>query len=81
MALNASRALGLEKDDAIDKYDRAYQRQNAALTESSSKINMQLNAIEQLYKVTGCCEVVKDARDAPISMTDAIAKFNEFADK
>ena len=69
---------GLEKDDAIDKMTAAFQRQNEALTESSSKINMQLNAIEQLYKGNkDVVKVVKDARDGTISMNDAIAKFNE----
>lgn len=69
---------GLEKDDAIDKMTAAFQRQNEALTESSSKVNMQLNAIEQLYKGNkDVVKVVQDARNGTISMNEAVQRFNE----
>ncbi|MCM8510899.1 tape measure protein [Acinetobacter bereziniae] len=69
---------GLEKDDAINKMTAAFKLQNEALTESSSKLNMQLNAIEQLYKGNkDVVKVVEDARNGTISMTDAVAKFNQ----
>ncbi|WP_423854131.1 tape measure protein [Acinetobacter guillouiae] len=69
---------GLEKDDAIDDMTASFKRQNEALTESSSKINMQLNAIEQLYKGNkDVVKVVQDARNGTISMNEAVAKFNE----
>ncbi|MDR6542979.1 tape measure domain-containing protein [Acinetobacter bereziniae] len=69
---------GLEKDDAINKMTAAFKLQNEALTESSSKLNMQLNAIEQLYKGNkDVVKVVQDARNGTISMTDAVAKFNQ----
>jgi tape measure domain-containing protein len=69
---------GLEKDDAIDKMTASFERQNKALSESSSKINMQLNAIEQLYKGNKeVVQVVQDARNGTISMTEAVQRFNE----
>lgn len=69
---------GLEKDDAIDKMTAAFQRQNEALTQSSSKVNMQLNAIEQLYKGNkDVVKVVQDARNGTISMNEAVQRFNE----
>jgi len=61
---------GLEKDGAINDMAAAFERQNKALSESSSKINMQLNAIEQLYKGNKeVVQVVQDARNGTISMT------------
>lgn len=69
---------GLEKDEAVSKMTAAFKLQNEALAESSSKINMQLNAIEQLYKGNkDVVQVVQDARNGTISMNDAISKFNE----
>lgn len=69
---------GLEKDGAINDMTSAFERQNKALSESSSKINMQLNAIEQLYKGNkDVVQVVQDARNGTISMTEAIQRFNE----
>lgn len=69
---------GLEKDKAIDDMTASFERQNKALSESSSKINMQLNAIQQLYKGNKeVVQVVEDARNGTISMTDALKKFNE----
>ncbi|RKG37874.1 tape measure protein [Acinetobacter sp. WCHAc060007] len=69
---------GLEKDDAINKMTASFERQNKALSESSSKINMQLNAIEQLYKGNKeVVQVVQDARNGTISMTEAVQRFNE----
>jgi tape measure domain-containing protein len=69
---------GLEKDSAIDKMTASFERQNKALSESSSKINMQLNAIEQLYKGNKeVVQVVQDARNGTISMTEAVQRFNE----
>jgi len=69
---------GLEKDGAINDMAAAFERQNRALSESSSKINMQLNAIEQLYKGNKeVVQVVQDARNGTISMTDAVQRFNE----
>lgn len=69
---------GLEKDSAINDMAAAFERQNRALSESSSKINMQLNAIEQLYKGNKeVVQVVQDARNGTISMTDAVQHFNE----
>lgn len=69
---------GLEKDSAINDMASAFERQNKALSESSSKINMQLNAIEQLYKGNkDVAQVVQDARNGTISMTDAVQRFNE----
>ncbi|WMG19290.1 tape measure protein [Acinetobacter johnsonii] len=69
---------GLEKDNAINDMAAAFERQNAALSESSSKINMQLNAIEQLYKGNKeVVQVVQDARNGTISMTEAVQRFNE----
>ncbi|AXY56804.1 hypothetical protein CDG60_09640 [Acinetobacter chinensis] len=69
---------GLEKDGAINDMTAAFERQNKALSESSSKINMQLNAIEQLYKGNKeVVQVVQDARNGTISMTEAVQRFNE----
>lgn len=69
---------GLEKDSAINDMTSAFERQNKALSESSSKINMQLNAIEQLYKGNKeVVQVVQDARNGTISMTEAVQRFNE----
>lgn len=69
---------GLEKDNAVNDMAAAFERQNAALSESSSKINMQLNAIEQLYKGNKeVAKVVQDARNGTISMTEAVQRFNE----
>ncbi|MEG2445833.1 MAG: tape measure protein [Acinetobacter sp.] len=69
---------GLEKDSAINDMTSAFERQNKALSESSSKINMQLNAIEQLYKGNkDVVQVVQDARNGTISMTEAVQRFNE----
>lgn len=54
------------------------ERQNAALAESSSKVNMQLSAIKQLYKGNKeIVQVVDDAKNGTISMTDATKRFNE----
>ena len=56
----------------------SFERQNQALAESSSKINIQLNAIAQLYKGNKeIVQVVSDARDGTISMNDAVKRFNE----
>lgn len=69
---------GLEKDKAVDDMTASFERQNSALAESSSKINMQLNAIERLYKGNKeVVQVVQDARNSTISMTDAVKRFNE----
>ena len=69
---------GLEKDNAVNDMAAAFERQNAALSESSSKINMQLNAIEQLYNGNKeVVQVVQDARNGTISMTEAVQRFNE----
>ncbi|MGC3819322.1 tape measure protein [Acinetobacter sp. G11] len=69
---------GLEKDKAVDDMTASFERQNKALSESSSKINMQLNAIQQLYKGNKeVAQVVQDARNGTISMNDAIRRFNE----
>lgn len=69
---------GIDRDNAIDKMAASFERQNKALSESSSKINMQLNAIEQLYKGNKeVSKVVQDARNGTISMTDAVKRFNE----
>jgi tape measure domain-containing protein len=69
---------GLEKDNAVNDMAAAFERQNAALSESSSKINMQLNAIEQLYKGNKeVVQVVQDARNGTISMTEAVQRYNE----
>ncbi|MCU4327363.1 tape measure protein [Acinetobacter johnsonii] len=69
---------GLEKDNAVNDMAAAFERQNAALSESSSKINMQLNAIEQLYKGNKeVVQVVQDARNGTISMSEAVQRFNE----
>ena len=69
---------GLEKDSAINDMTSAFERQNKALSESSSKINMQLNAIEQLYKGNKeVVQVAQDARNGTISMTEAVQRFNE----
>lgn len=69
---------GLEKDKAVDDMTASFERQNVALAESSSKINMQLNAIEQLYKGNKeVVQVVQDARNGTISMTNAVQRFNE----
>lgn len=69
---------GLEKDSAINDMTAAFERQNKALAESSSRINMQLNAIEQLYKGNKeLVQVVQDARNGTISMSEAIQRFNE----
>lgn len=69
---------GLEKDKAVDDMTASFERQNKALAESSSKINMQLTAIERLYKGNKeVVQVVQDARNGTISMTDAVKRFNE----
>lgn len=69
---------GLEKDSAINDMTASFERQNQALAESSSKINIQLNAIAQLYKGNkDIVQVVNDARDGTISMNDAVKRFNE----
>ncbi|ENX48239.1 hypothetical protein F886_00040 [Acinetobacter sp. NIPH 542] len=69
---------GLEKDSAINDMTSSFERQNQALAESSSKINIQLNAIAQLYKGNkDIVQVVNDARDGTISMNDAVKRFNE----
>lgn len=69
---------GLEKDTAINDMTASFERQNQALAESSSKINIQLNAIAQLYKGNKeIVQVVNDARDGTISMNDAVKRFNE----
>jgi tape measure domain-containing protein len=69
---------GLEKDNAINDMTASFERQNKALAESSSKINMQLTAIERLYKGNKeVVQVVQDARNGTISMTDAVKRFNE----
>lgn len=69
---------GLEKDQAIDDMTASFERQNKALSESSSKINIQLNAIKQLYAGNKeIVQVVEDAQNGTISMTDAIKRFNE----
>lgn len=69
---------GLEKDSAINDMTASFERQNQALAESSSKINIQLNAIAQLYKGNKeIVQVVNDARDGTISMNDAVKRFNE----
>jgi len=69
---------GLEKDSAINDMTASFERQNQALAESSSKINIQLNAIAQLYKGNKeIVQVVNDARDGTMSMNDAVKRFNE----
>ncbi|URM40014.1 tape measure protein [Acinetobacter sp. AS23] len=69
---------GLEKDSAISDMTSAFERQNKALAESSSKINIQLNAIAQLYKGNKeIVQVVNDAKDGTISMNEAVKRFNE----
>ncbi|HCQ8872462.1 TPA: transglycosylase SLT domain-containing protein, partial [Acinetobacter baumannii] len=69
---------GLEKDSAINDMTASFERQNQALADSSSKINIQLNAIAQLYKGNKeIVQVVNDARDGTISMNDAVKRFNE----
>ncbi|MGN5753120.1 tape measure protein [Acinetobacter calcoaceticus] len=69
---------GLEKDSAINDMTASFERQNQALAESSSKINIQLKAIAQLYKGNKeVVQVVNDARDGTISMNDAVKRFNE----
>lgn len=78
-AASELRALkGLEKDKAVDDMTASIKRQNEALSESSSKINIQLDAIEQLYKGNSdVVKVVQDARNGTISMNDAVKKFND----
>ncbi|WP_017725142.1 tape measure protein [Acinetobacter baumannii] len=69
---------GLEKDSAINDMTSAFERQNKALAESSSKINIQLNAIAQLYKGNKeIVQVVNQAKDGTISMNEAVKRFNE----
>lgn len=69
---------GIEKDKSIDDMTASMERQNAALAESSSKVNMQLSAIKQLYKGNKeIVQVVDDAKNGTISMTDATKRFNE----
>nr|WP_286382540.1 MULTISPECIES: tape measure protein [unclassified Acinetobacter] len=69
---------GLEKDDAIDKMTASFKHQNEALEQSSSTINMQLNAIEKLYKGNKeVIQVVQDARNGTIGMSEAVKRFNE----
>ncbi len=78
-AASELRALkGLEKDKAVDDMTASIKRQNEALSESSSKINIQLDAIEQLYKGNSdVVKVVQDARNGTIGMNDAVKKFND----
>lgn len=69
---------GLEKDSAINDMATSFERQNKALAESSSKINIQLNAIAQLYKGNKeIVQVVNDAMDGTISMNEAVKRFND----
>ncbi|MDE4040758.1 tape measure protein [Acinetobacter pittii] len=69
---------GLEKDSAINDMTSAFERQNKALAESSSKINIQLNAIAQLYKGNkDIVQVVNEAKDGTISMNEAVKRFND----
>ncbi|WP_119684611.1 tape measure protein [Acinetobacter pittii] len=69
---------GIEKDSAINDMTSSFERQNQALSDSSTKINIQLNAIAQLYKGNkDIVQVVNDARDGTISMNDAVKRFNE----
>ena len=69
---------GLEKDSAINDMSASLERQNQALAESSSKINIQLNAIAQLYKGNKeIVEVVNETKDGTISMNDAVKRFND----
>lgn len=69
---------GLEKDSAINDMATSFERQNKALAESSSKINIQLNAIAQLYKGNKeIVQVVNDATDGTISMNEAVKRFND----
>ncbi|KRI55801.1 phage tail tape measure protein [Acinetobacter baumannii] len=69
---------GLEKDSAINDMTASFERQNKALAESSSKINIQLNAIAQLYKGNKeIVQVVNQAKDGTISMNEAVKRFNE----
>ncbi|MCG5790308.1 tape measure protein [Acinetobacter baumannii] len=69
---------GLEKDSAINDMSASLERQNQALADSSSKINIQLNAIAQLYKGNKeIVEVVNEAKDGTISMNDAVKRFND----
>ncbi|OTG78498.1 hypothetical protein B9T31_17575 [Acinetobacter sp. ANC 4558] len=69
---------GLEKDDAIDKMTASFKLQNEALAESSTQINIQLTAIKRLYAGNkDIVQVVEDAQNGTISMTDAVKKFNE----
>lgn len=69
---------GIEKDSAINDMTSAFERQNKALAESSSKINIQLSAIAQLYKGNKeIVQVVNDAKDGTISMNEAVKRFNE----
>lgn len=69
---------GIEKDKAVDDMTASFERQNQALADSSSKINIQLDAIKRLY--VGNEEIVKivdDAQSGTITMTEAVKKFNE----
>lgn len=69
---------GLEKDAAIEDMTEAFKRQNAALSESSSTINVQLDAIKLLYKGNqDVADIVDQAKNGTISMSDALKKFNE----
>ncbi|WOE32741.1 MULTISPECIES: tape measure protein [unclassified Acinetobacter] len=69
---------GLEKDDAINDMAEAFERQNKALAESSSQVNIQLTAIKRLYSGNkDIVKVVDDAQNGTISMTTALKKFNE----
>ncbi|MFC2996367.1 tape measure protein, partial [Acinetobacter sichuanensis] len=69
---------GLEKDKAVDDMTASFKRQNEALEQSSSTINMQLNAIEKLYKGNKeVIQVVQDARNGTIGMSEAVKRFNE----
>ena len=68
---------GLERDKAIDDMTESLKRQNQALSESSSTVNMQLEALKRVY--AGNADIVKvvdDATNGTISMTDALEKFN-----
>lgn len=69
---------GIEKDKAIDDMTESLKRQNEALSESSSKVFVQLNAIKQLYSGNKqIIKVVEDAQNGTITMTQAIERFNE----
>lgn len=69
---------GLEKDKSIDDMTASIKRQNEALAESSSKVNLQLDAVKRLY--SGNAEIVKiveAAKNGTITMTEATKRFND----